>query len=77
MQKSFAEKWHALDPGPTNVQVLPTIDDAFHYVRSLDSDIVSEKDGDKNCKKEVHAFVTGSLHLVGRALSVLEGVDAL
>jgi folylpolyglutamate synthase len=26
---------------------------------------------------KVHAFITGSVHLVGRALGILEGVEAL
>ena len=76
VQKSFAEKWRALDPdSSTTVKVLPCIEDAFEYVRTLDSG-KGEKNGEGD-DEEVHALITGSVHLVGRALGVLEGVDAL
>ena len=72
MQKSFAEKWRALDPSPTtSIKVLPTIEDAFEYVRKLDPEAENGKEN------EIHALITGSLHLVGRALGALEGVDAV
>ncbi|KAK6615254.1 Folylpolyglutamate synthase 2 [Botrytis cinerea] len=67
MQKAFAEKWRSLDSNlETDVQVLPSVEDAFEYVRGLATD-------------EVHAqaLITGSVHLVGRALGSLESVDAL
>ncbi|KAF5878608.1 putative tetrahydrofolylpolyglutamate synthase protein [Botrytis fragariae] len=67
MQKAFAEKWRSLDFNlETDVQVLPSVEDAFEYVRGLATD-------------EVHAqaLITGSVHLVGRALGSLESVDAL
>jgi folylpolyglutamate synthase len=71
MQKAFAEKWRALDPSPnTTIYVLPSVEDALEHVRKLD-DFASEG------KKEVHALITGSVHLVGRALGVLEGADAI
>ena len=73
MQKSFAEKWLELDAFSgttiTTTKVLPSVPDALGYVRELEQ---KSEDGE-----EVHALVTGSVHLVGRALSVLEGVDAL
>lgn len=67
MQKEFAHKWDTLD-GPGVIKVLPGMDDAVEYVRSLKT---------KGDTSEVHAFITGSLHLVGTALGYLEGVDAL
>jgi folylpolyglutamate synthase len=71
MQKSFAEQWKALDPeSQTKIAVLPSVEDALQYVRDLNPGMEDEK-------KKVHAFVTGSVHLVGRALGCLEGVDAL
>ena len=71
LQKSFADKWRELDPSPeTTIKVLPYIEDALEYVRGLES-----ANGARD--KEVHALVTGSVHLVGRALGVLEGVDAV
>jgi len=52
--------------------VVPTIEDAILYVRKLGSDL-STKGGDRM----IQAFITGSLHLVGGALGILEGADAL
>jgi folylpolyglutamate synthase len=73
MQMSFAKKWKELDSSSdTEVKVLPSIEDAFTYVRKL-----SSAAGGKNESRQVHAFITGSVHLVGRALGALEGVDAL
>ncbi|KFY15671.1 hypothetical protein V491_05599, partial [Pseudogymnoascus sp. VKM F-3775] len=64
MQKAFKEKWEKMDPKAT-VVLSETIEGALRYVREL-----AEKEG------EVQALVTGSLHLVGGALGVLEGGDA-
>jgi folylpolyglutamate synthase len=50
---------------------VPTIQEALEYARALSTGDVSEGDA------EVHALITGSLHLVGGALGVLEGVIAL
>lgn len=66
MQKSFAEKWSELDAAGAKVSVLLSVEDAFDYARQLSAD-----------SGEVHVFVTGSVHLVGRALGILEDVDAL
>ncbi|KAK7984992.1 methionine-synthesizing 5- methyltetrahydropteroyltriglutamate--homocysteine methyltransferase [Apiospora saccharicola] len=67
-QHQFAEKWSSLDP-KTKVVVLPTIEEAINYVRTV-SEGVSEGE-------TVQALITGSLHLVGGALSILECADAL
>lgn len=76
MQKTFAEKWRALDPSPsTTIKVLPCIEDALEYVRGLDLKS-READDEIEGSKEIQALITGSLHLVGRALGVLDGVDA-
>lgn len=70
MQKSFSKRWRELDAASsTNIQVLPSVEDAIEYARSLE---MNRQDGSK-----VHAFITGSVHLVGRALGILEGVDEL
>lgn len=67
-QRIFAEKWSALDPD-AKVQVIPTIEEAINTARELaDSDAGGQK---------VQALITGSLHLVGGALGILEKVDAL
>lgn len=68
-QHQFAEKWSSLDP-TSKVVVLPTIEDAINHVRAL-GEAVDEKE-------TVQALITGSLHLVGGALGILEGgADAL
>jgi hypothetical protein len=68
MQKEFAERWRELGPSK-HIKVLSTVEAAIEYVRRLE---VKQQDG-----IGVHAFITGSVHLVGRALGILEAVDAL
>jgi folylpolyglutamate synthase len=79
LQSAFAEKWRELDPSPaTVVKVLPSVEEALGYVRDLKSG--SRDNAEYNAKdseKEIHALITGSVHLVGRTLGILEGVDAL
>jgi folylpolyglutamate synthase len=71
MQKNFAKKWRELDPSSsTSIKVLPSVEDAVEYIRSLD--VKDQQGGSK-----VHTFITGSVHLVGRALGILEGIEAL
>ncbi|KAJ3566954.1 hypothetical protein NPX13_g6943 [Xylaria arbuscula] len=67
-QHGFAEKWAALDP-KAKISVVPTIEDAINHVRGLSTSIGEGR--------AVQALITGSLHLVGGALAILEGVDAL
>lgn len=67
-QHQFAEKWASMDPG-AKVVVLPTIEEALDHVRGLGNGL------DKG--QTVQALITGSLHLVGGALGILEGADAL
>ncbi|KAI1425088.1 tetrahydrofolylpolyglutamate synthase [Xylaria sp. FL1777] len=67
-QRGFAEKWSALDP-KANIAVVPTIEDAINHVRGLGASASDEQ--------AVQALITGSLHLVGGALAILEGADAL
>ncbi|KAI1404886.1 FolC bifunctional protein [Hypoxylon fuscum] len=68
-QRAFAEKWSSLDP-EAKVVVLPTIEDAINHVRALGETSISEGE-------TVQALITGSLHLVGGALGILEGADSL
>lgn len=68
MQRAFAEKWTTLDP-TADVSVVPSIEEAINKARGFTDQL---KDGEK-----VHALITGSLHLVGGALQILEGADAL
>ncbi|KAF2966052.1 hypothetical protein GQX73_g7523 [Xylaria multiplex] len=67
-QHGFAEKWAVLDP-KANIAVVPTIEDAINHVRGLGASIGEGQ--------TVQALITGSLHLVGGALAILEGADAL
>ncbi|KAK3335297.1 tetrahydrofolylpolyglutamate synthase [Cercophora scortea] len=67
-QHAFAERWSALDPS-ANVMVVPSIEEAITKARNLAETL---EDGEK-----VQALITGSLHLVGGALQILEGADAL
>ncbi|KAI0178946.1 FolC bifunctional protein [Hypoxylon sp. FL1284] len=67
-QRAFADKWSSLDPS-AKVVVLPTIEDAINHVREVGKTSVGQEE-------TVQALITGSLHLVGGALSILEGVDA-
>jgi folylpolyglutamate synthase len=67
-QKAFARRWRELDMSSSMmIKVLPSVEESVEYVRSL------EQQGDD----KVHTFITGSVHLVGRALGILEGVEAL
>ncbi|KAG6004722.1 methionine-synthesizing 5- methyltetrahydropteroyltriglutamate--homocysteine methyltransferase [Claviceps maximensis] len=68
VQRRLAERWKDLDPR-CEVVVLPTIEDALGYARRVTDEVTG---GNK-----VHVYVTGSLHLVGGALGLLEEADAL
>ncbi|KAH8591541.1 FolC protein [Bisporella sp. PMI_857] len=76
-QRRLAEKWASLEENQATgknltalpvprVDVLPSIDDAIDFVR----DIANTKE-DKG-EEQIGVFVTGSIHLVGRALDILE-----
>ncbi|KAL0474986.1 tetrahydrofolylpolyglutamate synthase [Neurospora intermedia] len=67
-QRVFAERWSTLDPS-ANVILIPTIEEAINKARSL----VDTTEGEQ----KVQALITGSLHLVGGALGILEKADAL
>lgn len=65
VQKQLARTWAQIDPS-TTVEVVKTIEEAVELVRGR------AKAGDE----EVTALVTGSLHLVGGFLEVLEGTKS-
>jgi folylpolyglutamate synthase len=67
-QRIFAEKWAALDPS-ADIMVVGSIEEALNRARSLSETVGGEQ--------KVQALITGSLHLVGGALGILEGADAL
>lgn len=82
MQLKFAERWQELSspqkplrtPMPTQIKVLPSLEEAFTYIERIGYVDDTAETGDKG---KVRVFITGSIHLVGRALSLLEGVEAL
>ncbi|KAJ5604262.1 hypothetical protein N7537_007218 [Penicillium hordei] len=61
LQRCLAELWHQLDP-ITEIAALESIEEAIEYAKNIACNV------DKTM-----IFVTGSFHLVGGALSVLEG----
>jgi folylpolyglutamate synthase len=63
VQNELAETWKEIDP-KTDVKVVKTIEEAVGLVRMLAD---AKQDGD-----DVTALVTGSLHLVGGFLEVIE-----
>ncbi len=67
-QRRFAEEWARLDPN-ADVHVIPTIQEALDSARRLGEGLPGGS--------AVQAYVTGSLHLVGGALGILEQADAL
>lgn len=68
VQRQFAERWSEIDP-KANVTVVPSIEETINQARDL---ATSLKEGET-----LQVFITGSLHLVGGALGILEGADAL
>ena len=68
VQHKFAEKWTELDPNAI-VKVMPTIQQSIEYARHIGEDLPEGE--------TVQALITGSLHLVGGALGILEKADAL
>jgi folylpolyglutamate synthase len=70
MQNSFAEKWKSLDPKAC-VLVVPSIEEALDYVK-----VLATGDETVRCPR-VQVLITGSLHLVGGALAVLEDAVTL
>ena len=73
----------------TEISVLPSFEDALVKVKMIAENILdhdpqlqcldySTPDVPGRClEQRAHVFVTGSVHLVGRALGELEGKDAL
>ena len=62
MQKAFAGIWAELDPSAV-IHVLPNVQEAVELAVGLGENY-----------DEAQVFVTGSFHLVGGVLSILEGV---
>lgn len=68
MQKRLAETWHGID-ATTEVKVVRSIEEAVGWVRAvageMDGELLAESGG-------AQVLVTGSVHLVGGFLEVLE-----
>lgn len=73
VQKALAKTWSEIDT-TASVSVLKTIEEAVSTARAVSRDWVKEVG---NSEAEVMVLITGSLHLVGGALEVLEtgGLD--
>ena len=67
VQNQLAETWKQIDP-KTDVKVVKTIEEAVGLVRKL---AATKQEGD-----DVQALVTGSLHLVGGFLEIIETTGA-
>lgn len=61
LQHTLADYWKQLDP-ETDVVVAPTVEDAVDRVRAIGGGQV-----------DTRTLITGSFHLIGGALTVLEG----
>ena len=68
VQKALAKTWSEIDPR-TSVSVLKTIEEAISTARAISKDWVTEVG---NSEAEIMVLITGSLHLVGGAIEVLE-----
>lgn len=66
VQKRLAKTWEGIDPG-AEVLVRRTIEEAVGWVRGIAREVKAE-----NQEGEVKVLVTGSVHLVGGFLEILE-----
>ena len=72
VQKTLAEAWRNVD-ARTHTHVIKTIEEAVDFVRALSEEEASESEGeDEDGGTNVQVLVTGSLHLVGGLLEVLD-----
>ncbi|OJJ44621.1 hypothetical protein ASPZODRAFT_153533 [Penicilliopsis zonata CBS 506.65] len=68
VQRTLAEAWQAIDPS-AETQVFSTIEEAVDFTRDL---AAQARDTASDNNTPVMTFVTGSLHLVGGFLDVIE-----
>ncbi|TLD12460.1 uncharacterized protein PgNI_04358 [Pyricularia grisea] len=74
VQHAFAKKWHELDPNVGQLKVVGSIEEAIQAVRQLATETTTSAAGKGHQRPgEVQALVTGSIHLIGGALEILEG----
>ncbi|CAK7207226.1 Folylpolyglutamate synthetase [Sporothrix eucalyptigena] len=61
LQQELADEWRKINPQTKVVLAMPTIEDAVDYVRQIEGGRV-----------DIRALITGSFHLIGGALTILE-----
>lgn len=61
LQQELADEWRRISPATETVTAMPTIEDAVDYVRQIEGGNV-----------DVRVLITGSFHLIGGALTILE-----
>ncbi|KAI0998502.1 Folylpolyglutamate synthase [Podosphaera aphanis] len=66
-QKAFAARWKTLDEDRAKVHVFRSLEESVEFTQRLSRDQTEKP----------HVFVTGSMHLVGRALGIIQDVDSL
>lgn len=66
VQEALAKTWSEIDP-QTEVKVVRTIEEAVRYARGVAAEAKAQEEGE-----QVKVLITGSLHLVGGALEVLD-----
>lgn len=66
VQEALAKTWSEIDP-QTEVKVVRTIEEAVKYARGVAAEAKAQEEGE-----QVKVLITGSLHLVGGALEVLD-----
>ncbi|KLU81349.1 tetrahydrofolylpolyglutamate synthase [Magnaporthiopsis poae ATCC 64411] len=79
VQRAFATEWAGLDPAST-VSVVGSIHEAIEEVCKTASSLQSPKAGgslEGGKAVAVQVLVTGSIHLVGGTLGILEGAETL
>ena len=67
VQKTLAQTWKIIDPS-TEVEVIGTIEEAVEFVR----DLAERENSETPDGEPIMVFVTGSLHLVGGFLDIIE-----
>ena len=73
VQRGLQEAWRGLD-GECVVEVKGSIEEAVDWVRGIAAgEVDKEGEGKAGDRGEVKCLVTGSVHLVGGFLEVLDG----
>ncbi|TLD27251.1 hypothetical protein PspLS_04397 [Pyricularia sp. CBS 133598] len=74
VQHAFAKKWLGLDPNVGEIRIVGSIEEAIQAVRKLAAGTALSTEVKRHGQPDqVQALVTGSIHLIGGALEILEG----